>query len=236
MANQVLTLSNGEMIPYQLEHRARRTVGLKITAEGLIVHAPKRIFAFQLNQILQDKSNWILSKLEHRAATQVEKTEWLDGEHLLYLGQDIQLNIVPSQTNKTLVFAANVLSMATPTPNKHALISRKVIQWYKNQAALDFSRRLEILAAKLGVPTPPLTLSNAQSRWGSCNSRGEVRLNWRLLQAPPHIINYVICHELAHLKEMNHSAKFWALVEGLFPNYKAAEKELKALSPTLHRI
>ena len=236
MANQVLTLSNGEMIPYQLEHRARRTVGLKITAEGLIVHAPKRIFAFQLNQILQEKSNWILSKLEHRAATQVEKIEWFDGEHLLYLGQDIQLNIVPSQTNKTLLFAANILSIATPTPNNHALISRKVIQWYKNQAALDFSRRLEILAAKLAVTTPPLTLSNAQSRWGSCNSRGEVRLNWRLLQAPPHIINYVICHELAHLKQMNHSAKFWAVVESLSPNYKAAEKELKALSPTLHRI
>ena len=236
MANQVLTLSNGETIPYLLEHRARRTVGLKITAEGLVVHAPKRIFAFQLNQILQEKSNWILSKLEHRADTQIENIEWLDGEHLLYLGQDIQLSIVPSQTNKMLVFEANVLSIATPTPNNHKLISRKVIQWYKNQAALDFSRRLEVLAAKLGVATPPLTLSNAQSRWGSCNSRGEVRLNWRLLQAPPHIINYVICHELAHLKQMNHSAKFWAVVESLFPNYKAAEKELKALSPQLHRL
>ena len=236
MANQVLTLSNGETIPYLLEHRARRTVGLKITAEGLIVHAPKCIFAFQLNQILQEKSNWILTKLKHRAATQVEKIEWIDGEHLLYLGQDIQLNIVPSQTNKTLAFAANILSIATPTPNNHALISRKVIQWYKNHAAPDFSRRLEILAAKLGVATPPLTLSNAQSRWGSCNSRGELRLNWRLLQAPPHIINYVICHELAHLKQMNHSAKFWAVVESLFPNYKAAEKELKALSPQLHRL
>ena len=236
MANQVLTLSNGETIPYLLEHRARRTVGLKITAEGLVVHAPKRIFAFQLNQILQEKSNWILSKLEHRADTQIENIEWLDGEHLLYLGQDIQLSIVPSQTNKMLVFEANVLSIATPTPNNHKLISRKVIQWYKNQAALDFSRRLEVLAAKLGVATPPLTLSNAQSRWGSCNSRGEVRLNWRLLQAPPHIINYVICHELAHLKQMNHSAKFWAVVEQLFPNYKAAEKELKALSPQLHRL
>ena len=236
MQNQTLKLENGETISYLLEHRVRRTVGLKITAEGLVVHAPKRIFAFQLNQILQEKSNWILSKLKHHAATQVEKIEWVDGEHLLYLGQDIQLNIMPSQTNKTLAFEANVLSIATPTPNNHALISRKVIQWYKNQANLDFARRLEILAAKLGVATPPLTLSNAQSRWGSCNSRGEVRLNWRLLQAPPHIINYVICHELAHLKQMNHSAKFWTVVEQLFPNYKAAEKELKALSPQLHRL
>ena len=236
MANQVLTLANGETISYLLEHRARRTVGLKITAEGLVVHAPKRILGFQLNQVLQQKSNWILSKLQHRAANHVEKIEWIDGEQLLYLGQDIQLSVVPSQTNKTLAFTANVLSLATPTPNNHALISRKVIQWYKNQAALDFNRRLEILAAKLGVPTPPLTLSNAQSRWGSCNSRGQVRLSWRLLQAPPHIINYVICHELAHLKQMNHSAKFWAVVEQLFPDYKMAEKELKALSPQLHRM
>jgi hypothetical protein len=61
-------------------------------------------------------------------------------------------------------------------------------------------------------------------------------LNWRLLQAPPHIINYVVCHELAHLKEMNHSAKFWAVVASIYPDYKSAEKELKALSPQLHRI
>jgi len=236
LKNQVLTLQNGETIPYFLEHRARRTVGLKITADGLVVHAPKRIFAFQLNQILQEKSKWILNKLQYRAATQVEKVEWIDGEHLLYLGQDVQLQIIENVTNKSPSFDANFLSLATPTPNNHGIISHKVIQWYKKQAALDFGRRLEILASKLGVPTPPLTLSNAQSRWGSCNSRGEVRLNWRLLQAPPHIINYVICHELAHLKEMNHSAKFWAVVESLFPNYKATEKELKALSPQLHRL
>jgi predicted metal-dependent hydrolase len=236
MANQVLTLANGETISYLLEHRARRTVGLKITAEGLVVHAPKRIFAFQLNQILVEKSNWILSKLQAREANQVEKIEWIDGEHLLVLGNDVVLNIAQSNSNKKPVFDQNTLFIHALQPNNHAGVARKVIAWYKKQAALDFARRLEILAAKLGVPTPPLTLSNAQSRWGSCNSRGEVRLSWRLLQAPPHIINYVICHELAHLKQMNHSAKFWAVVEQLFPDYKAAEKELKALSPQLHRL
>ena len=236
MANQVLTFANGETISYLLEHRPRRTVGLKITADGLVVHAPKRIFAFQLNQILQEKSGWILSKLQAREANQVDALNWVDGEHLLYLGQDIGLTIVQNPSNKALVFDANTLIMATPTPDNQVLIQRKVVQWYQKQAALDFSRRLTILAAKLGVPTPPLTLSNAKSRWGSCNSRGEVRLNWRLLQAPPPIINYVICHELAHLKQMNHSAKFWAVVESLFPDYKQAEKALKALSPQLHRM
>lgn len=236
MPNQVLTLTNGQTISYLLEHRQRRTVGLKITENGLVVHAPKRIFAFQLNQILQEKSGWILNKLQAREANQIDALSWMDGEHLLYLGQDIRLSIITGATNKVLVFDANALAIATPTPNNHTLIKRKVVQWYQKQASLDFSRRLAILAAKLGVATPPLTLSNAKSRWGSCNSRGEVRLNWRLLQAPPHIINYVICHELAHLKQMNHSAKFWAVVESLFPDYKIAEKELKALSPQLHRI
>lgn len=236
MANQVLTLANGETIPYLLEHRQRRTVGLKITADGLVVHAPKRIFAFQLNQILQEKSGWIINKLQARAANQVDAIGWTNGEHLLYLGQDIQLSILKNPSNKAPVFDANTLTLATPTPDNQTLIQRKVIQWYQKQAGLDFSRRLKIFATKLGVATPPLTLSNARSRWGSCNSRGEVRLNWRLLQAPPHIINYVICHELAHLKQMNHSAKFWAVVESLFPNYKLAEKELKTLSPQLHRM
>ena len=236
MANQILTLSNGETISYLLELRSRRTIGLKITADGLVVHAPKRIYEFQLHQILQEKSNWILNKLQAREANHVEKIQWIDGEHLLYLGNDVQLSISQNSSNKALIFDQNTLLIASPQANNHAVLARKVIEWYKKQAMTDFSRRLEILAAKLGVATPPLTLSNAQSRWGSCNSRGEVRLNWRLLQAPPHIINYVICHELAHLKQMNHSAKFWAVVEQLFPNYKAAEKELKALSPHLHRL
>ena len=238
---QSLTFSNGETISYLLERRPRRTVGLKITENGLVVHAPKRIFEFQLNQILQEKSNWILNKLQARAINQIEKIQWVDGEHLLYLGQDIQLSITPNNRNKKLVFDENMLKIHALETNIHAAsgkaaITKQVIGWYKKQAASDFARRLEILAAKLGVATPPLTLSNAQSRWGSCNSRGEVRLSWRLLQTPPHIINYVICHELAHLKQMNHSPKFYAVVESLFPNYKAAEKELKLLSPQLHRM
>jgi predicted metal-dependent hydrolase len=235
MAKQVLTFANGETISYLLERRSRRTVGLKITTEGLVVHAPKRIFEFQLHQILQEKSNWILSKLQSREANQIEKIEWVDGEHLLYLGQDIQLKLI-SDIKKTIRFENAVLDIHAPEANIHEACGRMVLMWYKKQAFLDFSRRLEILSAKLGVPTPPLTLSNAQSRWGSCNSRGEVRLSWRLLQAPPNIINYVICHELAHLKQMNHSPKFYAVLESLFPNYKAVEKELKILSPQLHRM
>ena len=240
MAKQALTLPNGETILYQLERRSRRTIGLKITDDGLVVHAPRRIFEFELHRILQEKAKWITDKLEARRNNYVPPIEWIDGEMLQMHGNLIELHVLQNNKNKQPEFSNNVLNiysnMTSPEANIHAAVRRKVTQWYKKQAMLDFARRLEILAAKLGVKTPPLMLSNAQSRWGSCSSRGDVRLNWRLLQAPPHIINYVICHELAHLKEMNHSARFWAIVEQLFPDYKRAEKELKALSPQLHRM
>ncbi|HOY70391.1 MAG TPA: SprT family zinc-dependent metalloprotease [Methylotenera sp.] len=236
MSKPTLTLPNGETIFYQLERRQRRTIGLKITADGLVVHAPKRIYDVQLNQVLQEKAHWILNKLQAREENKTVPMQWLNGEYLLFLGNDIQLKISADKLNKAAVLEQSDLVIAQPAPLNQALTSRKVIAWYKKHAQLDFSRRLEVFAAKLGVITPPLSLSNAKSRWGSCNSRGEIRLNWRLLQAPPHIINYVICHELAHLKQMNHSAKFWAVVEKLYPDFKFAEKELKKLSPYLHRI
>jgi len=162
--------------------------------------------------------------------------QWQHGDQLLLLGNTITLVTKQDTRSRAVEYMPGFLQLAMPNHNEPSAVEKKVLQWYKKQALTDFSRRLALFATKLGVPTPELFLSNARSRWGSCNSRKEIRLNWRLLQAPPHIINYVVCHELAHLKEMNHSAKFWAVVGSIFPDYKTAEKELKAWSPKLHII
>ncbi len=236
MVKKSITLNNGERITYQLDCRARRTVGLKITEDGLIVHAPKFILEAQLKKLIKEKSNWISNKLAAREANAITPMTWQDGETLQLLGSGITLYVEENARNKQPQFNHDSLTIATPAPDNHELIQRKVIQWYKKQALLDFGRRLALFAAKLNVPTPPLKLSNARTRWGSCSSRGDIRMNWRLLQAPPHLINYVICHELAHLKEMNHSTKFWAIVASLYPDYKAAEKDLKHIGTTLYRI
>ena len=233
---QTLTLANGQQIPYQLELRPRRTVGLKITQQGLVVHAPKRIVVHQLNQILQEKSAWILNKLALREASSVEPVQWQDGEHLLFLGQDITLQVVETKAKSMVQLNANQLVVGVKEAGDQAMVAKKAMQWFQQQAYEDFVRRVEIFATKLGVKPPSVALSNAQSRWGSCNSRGQVRLNWRLIQAPPQIINYVVCHELAHLKEMNHSSRFYKVLEQLFPDYVGAEKLLKQLSPQLHRL
>jgi predicted metal-dependent hydrolase len=232
----LLALPDGDVIPYHLERRPRKTVGMRISAEGLIVHAPKRISQSQLEQLLLSKAGWIRSKLEAQQEHAVEPMQWRDGASLMLLGNDVTLSVKQDARSRNIEYQAGILYVSLPTPDDQTAIARKVLQWYRKQALADFSRRLELLSAKLGVPTPKLFLSNARSRWGSCNSKKEIRLNWRLIQAPPHIINYVTAHELAHLKQMNHSAKFWAVVESIFPEYKRAEKELKTLSAQLHQI
>jgi len=231
-----IQLPSGEKIHYTLERRQRRTVGLKITQEGLVVHAPKRIAQTILESLIAQKADWILKKLEARSANQQPPMQWQHGNQLLLLGNNITLVTKQDARSRAVEYTPGFLQLAMPNHDEPSAVERKVLQWYKKQALTDFSRRLALFATKLGVPTPELFLSNARSRWGSCNSRKEIRLNWRLLQAPPHIINYVVCHELAHLKEMNHSAKFWAVVASIFPDYKTAEKELKAWSPKLHVI
>lgn len=236
MKKKSAILANGEAIEYHLERRKRKTVGLKVTDDGLLVHAPKHIFDFQLQKILLEKSNWILKKLAKRQENYLPPINWQDGETLQLLGNPLTLFVNHLAKNKPPQFDHDSLTITSPEVDDPSAVQRKVVKWYKEQALEDFGRRLELLAAKLGVPTPPLKLSSAQSRWGSCSSQGNIRLNWRLLQAPPHIINYVVSHELAHLKEMNHSAKFWAVVSSVYPAYKAAEKELKIISNQLHRL
>ncbi len=231
-----ITLPSGDQLHYQLERRQRRTVGLKITENGLVIHAPKRISQSHLESIIVLKADWIRKKLETLIENKMPEMQWRHGETLLFMGNTVTLAVEHDIRSKAVEYEPGVLQLAMPNHHDQNLIARKVIQWYKKQALVDFTRRLEIFSSKLGVSFSSFNLSNAGSRWGSCNSRKEIRLNWRLLQAPPHIINYVVCHELAHLKEMNHSAKFWATVASIYPDYKVAEKELKALSANLHRI
>lgn len=237
MATQhTVTLPNGEQLTYQMERRKRRTIGLKITHEGLMIHAPMRITMHYLEGLIVEKANWIQKKLSAREAQQPLSFHWENGESLLYLGQPIILNVQQNARSKKVALQDGQLMVALPKPDNEIFVAKKVVDWYAKAALADFEQRITLFAKKLGVPTPSLYLSNAKTRWGSCNSRKEIRLNWRLLQAPPHIINYVVCHELSHLKEMNHSAKFWKIVEALCPEYKQAEKDLKALSQALHRM
>ena len=236
MSQQRIALANGEYIDYHLERTHRRTIGLKISPKGLVVHAPQRLPLAQLERALKDKVDWIRKKLIAQRENAIAPITWEHGAKLLLLGNEILLQVIEHTRNKAPDYQPGALLIALSNTQDQTLIARKTLQWYHKQALSDFSRRLALFAAKLGVSTPRLFLSNAKSRWGSCNSKQEIRLNWRLIQAPPHIINYVICHELAHLKEMNHSQKFWAIVGKIYPEYPQAEKDLKQWGARLYAM
>lgn len=234
MSLRQLELPGGHRIAYTLKTSARRrTIGLRVDQNGLTVHSPSRVAQHTVDRLLQDKSGWITRKLSEWQA-RPQALAWQDGTTLQYLGQDITLSLRHDIRTRTAEFDGTRLHVALPTSADTETVRRKVAQWYARQARADFGRRVELLAARLGVATPPLFLSNARTRWGSCNSRGEIRLHWRLVQAPPAIIHYVVAHELAHLKEMNHSPAFWAWVGKLCPDYAAARQALKAMSASLY--
>jgi predicted metal-dependent hydrolase len=236
LSQQSLTLATGYGISYTLKVSARRrTIGLRVDERGLTVHIPKRVPQHTLESLLREKSDWIARKLAEWQ-DRPKSVEWQDGATLQYLGQDIQFSLRHDTRNRAVEFDGARLYLALSNPDDTKTVQRKVAQWYAKQARADFARRIELLSTKLGVPTPSMFLSNATTRWGSCNSRGEIRLHWRLIQAPPHIIHYVVAHELAHLKEMNHSPKFWTWVEKLCPDYSTARQDLKALSAQLHLL
>jgi predicted metal-dependent hydrolase len=237
-ARQLSITIAGKPIPYILKTSARRhTLGLRVDQHGLTVHIPTRVPQRTVDSLLQDKADWIARKLaEWQERPGPASMEWLDGAALQYLGQDIQLVLRQDSKIRSLEFDGARLYVALPNPDDSKTVQRKVAQWYARQARADFTRRIELLAARLDVPAPPMFLSNARTRWGSCNSRGEIRLHWRLIQAPPHVIHYVVAHELAHLKEMNHSPEFWAWVKKLCPEYTSARQDLKAMSAQLHLV
>jgi predicted metal-dependent hydrolase len=189
--------------------------------------------------LLLQHGGWIEKKLDQLAATPQHDTpimQWVSGETLRYLGRELKLELQTSGIRSQPILNGETLLVCLPEPSNNAAVKRKVLAWVRTQAMTDFSRRIAIGAAQLGVTMPPLKLSNASTRWGSCNSKGEIRLNWRLIQAPPHIIHYVVAHELAHLKEMNHSPRFWAWVTRLCPDYVNIRQELKKISSQLHTI
>lgn len=130
----------------------------------------------------------------------------------------------------TAVIARHQLWLDLPLDSSESLIRDCVACWMQMQAQAVFTERMTHYAPMLGVQWRALKLSQANTRWGSASSNGTIRLHWRLIQMPPDVLDYVVVHELAHLREMNHSARFWALVEGILPDYRQRQFQLKRTS------
>ena len=223
--NHVVKL-HSEAVPYALKRSSRRrTVGLRVDQNGLTVNAPIRTSKAWLETVLQQKAEWVLDKLREAEARQVPEQCWEDGVSLPFLGAEICLKV--STGPKRAELAEDVLHASLPASAGQDRLPAHVIAWYRRQAMICFTERVAVYAQRLALPPPQLRLSNAQSRWGSCSVKGVISLSWRLIKAPLPVIDYVVAHELAHLKHMNHSAAFWRVVGHLYPDYLQVRATLR---------
>jgi hypothetical protein len=213
-------------VPYLLKRTRRRSVGLHVDAQGLTVQAPVRASQKWLDTILREKSGWVIAKLMQMRASALPKVVWQDGVRLPFLGEELHLSLLHGASQSPFVCDGELL-VGIRAEYEAARLQKMVVDWYRMQALICFSERLAIYADKLGLAVPVMKLSNAVTRWGSCNVRGELRLSWRLIKAPLAQIDYVVAHELAHLRHLDHSPAFWRVVDTLYPDYQPAQTALR---------
>jgi len=223
----------GQEVRYCLKRSAkRRTIALQIGGDGLEVRAPFRVGERQLDAVLREKSQWVLDKLRQAEANKPPPVSWVAGAALPLRGEVVFLHLQRGRC--AAVLRENQLQLTLPDPGDTAAARAAALQWYRGEALADFLRRTRCFAHRLGMAPTRVALSDARTRWGSCNATGAVRLNWRLIKAPPFVIDYVVAHELAHLIERNHSPAFWRVVARICPTYREARHDLHRSAAGYH--
>ena len=235
------------MVAYEFRRSKRRTIGFSVGPDGLVVSAPKWVPLHQMESALLERADWIIKKLgetrERRAQLDSARIEWRDGTQLPFLGEQVivvldprhafghagtQLQVHANNDGMTLPGVPHkTLHVALPHSATPEQIRDAVQAWLMRQAKRIFIERMNHFAPLLGVQWRKLSLSSAGTRWGSASADGSIRLNWRLVHFKMSVIDYVVAHELSHLRVMDHSPRFWDTVRAVVPDYAAHRSALK---------
>jgi len=225
------------VVAYEFKRGKRRTIGFAVGPDGLEVRAPSWVPLYAVDAALQERSDWIIKKLgetrERQERLRHQRIEWRHGTSIPFLGQQVQLRLDPGLAfgvaGAMLDAGSPCLTLQVALPlDATAEQIRDVVQgWLMRQAKRVFTERLDHFAPQLQVRWRSLSLSNAATRWGSAGVNGAIRLNWRLIHFKLPVIDYVVAHELSHLRVMNHSPRFWETVRSVLPDYAALRRQLK---------
>lgn len=215
---------DGQHISYILQRsRRRRTISLLIDERGLRVAAPLKASQRAIDDLLRLHAGWVIRKVQDWQQKRPPPRSWVTGEQIMLYGAPVLLEahagiVLPQLEQDRLLFNPRLAPAA---------IESGVRNWLKQQALACFIRCCRDFSAQLALPAPAVRLSNARTRWGSCHANGRISMNWRLVQAPMAWINYVAAHEVAHLRQMNHSPAFWRTVEILVADYAERRAALR---------
>jgi len=217
----------GRTIEYRFVRRRRRTLGITVDASGLRVAAPLRASWREIERFLRDKESWVLRKLDEWASA--PRGDVLRGE---------TGDVVPLFGAPRVIEVRKGRRLVQDVDGRLIISSRGrtldvLVAWLKAQTLERLRPRAGHYAALLGLPAPAVGISNARTQWGVCTARGAIRLSWRLAHIDPVLCDYVVAHEVAHLVELNHSRRYWNLLERLYPGWRAARERLELSARTL---
>ena len=222
----------GDEVVYRLlRHPRSRSVRLTVTAEGVRVSAPPRLALREIERVMTANAPWLRRQLERFRPAPHE--ELRDGSLLPLLGGEVELGVRRGERPRWS-FRAGDARLAVVAAGEEQLAAA-VESWYRDAARRHLGSLVERWAPPLGVRPGRLTIRDGRSRWGSCSAGGGISLSWRLVMAPPEVGQYVVVHELAHLREMNHSRAFWQIVAGALPGYDAQRRWLRTHGDELSR-
>ena len=216
---------------YVLRRASRRSIGIRIDDQGIVVSAPRWIGMGQVQAMLADKAGWVVRqhglREQRRHAQQAARIDWREGGRLPYLGGTLTLRLGAEGGDPALSACGSDLCLPLPADAVEQRVRDTVQAWMQREAIVLFRERATHFATRLGVEVQAIKLTSASTRWGSATACGVLRLHWRLLHFSPAIVDYVVAHEVAHLREMNHSARFWQTVGDLFPTWREARSALR---------
>ena len=238
------SLLDGVLVAYEFTRGKRRTIGFSVGPDGLAVRAPKWVPLYEIDKAVAEKSAWILQKLqqtrERHQRLESARIEWRDGCILPFLGEQVVLVLDPRPAfgavgaelkGGGLDSLPGVIRLSLHVGLPHSATAEQIrdaVQaWLMRQATRIFTERLDHFAPTLGVQWRKLGLSSAGTRWGSASADGSIRLNWRLIHFKQSVIDYVVVHELSHLRVMDHSPRFWDTVRAVVPDYAELRGQLK---------
>lgn len=228
-------------VAYAFRRAKRRTIGMVIGPDGLEVSAPRWVTVGEIESTLHEKADWIVRKLvemqEHQRRLGEARIQWRDGVVLRYLGASLQVvldssaalkkNSAQLETLGSESPASFVLRIGLPITASPEQIRDATQAWLMRRAKELFAERLDYFAPRLGVAWKRLSLSSASTRWGTASADGAIRLNWRLIHHKLDVIDYVVAHELSHLRVMDHSPQFWDTVKSVMPDYPQRRRVLR---------
>jgi predicted metal-dependent hydrolase len=231
------------VVAFEFRRAKRRNIGFMVGPEGLTVTAPKWVPLYEVDQAVKSKSPWIIKKLgdaeERQRRVESARIEWRDGATFPFMGEQVIVVLDPRHAFDEVGAVLNTSTDTLPGVSRHTLhvglannadpaqIRDAVQAWLMRQAKRLFTERLDHFAPLLGVRWRKLVLSNAGTRWGTAHSDGLIRLNWRLIHFRLPVIDYVVAHELSHLRVMDHSPRFWETVRTVVPDYADLRGQLK---------